>query len=47
MVLYINQDTPIHSGVVWSEEVGGLRLGSDEMARLYDDLGVGAPIEVR
>jgi hypothetical protein len=47
MVLYLNQDTPIHGGIVWSEEVGGLRLDVDELTRLYTEVGVGAPIEIR
>jgi hypothetical protein len=46
-VLYVDKETPIHSGPVWSAEVGGVRLGSADLSRMYYSLDVGAPIEVR
>jgi hypothetical protein len=46
-VVFINKDTPIYSGPIWTEEIGGVRLSDDEMSRLYYRMEVGVPIEVR
>jgi hypothetical protein len=46
-VVFINKDTPIFSGPIWTDEIGGVRLNDTEMSRLYYRVEVGAPIEVR
>ncbi|MCO6431680.1 MAG: L,D-transpeptidase [Deltaproteobacteria bacterium] len=45
--IFINKDTPIHCGPVWSEEVGGIRIPEPEMAKIYNQLQVGSVIEVK
>lgn len=46
-VLYLNETTPIHSGPIWSDEVGGVRMTENDLAKLYNALDIGATIEVR
>ena len=46
-VLYLDKDTPIHSGPVWSRDIGGLRVDDNNLSKMYYLLNVGAPIEVR
>jgi len=45
--LYLNDQTPIHSGPVWLKEIGGLRLKQQEMEQLYSMVNVGTRVEVR
>ena len=45
--IFIDQDTPIHSGPVWTKEVGGVQLSEPDISRLYYKLEVGAPIEIK
>ncbi len=45
--LYLNDQTPIHSGPVWLREIGGLRLKRSEMDQLYSLVTVGTRVEVR
>ncbi len=45
--LYLNNQSPIHSGPVWLDEIGGLRLKSSDMAILYSLVTVGTRVEVR
>lgn len=47
MALYLDKDTPIHSGAVWASDVGGLRMEEADLSRLYYSLPVGAPIEIK
>lgn len=46
-VLFLNETTPIHSGPIWSDEVGGVRMTESDLAKLYNALEIGATIEVR
>ena len=46
-VLYLTKEIPIHSGPVWSEDVGGVKLDDMSMTKMYYMLPVGATIEVR
>ncbi|MBX7136669.1 MAG: L,D-transpeptidase [Oligoflexia bacterium] len=46
-VLYIDKDTPIHSGPIWLDEIGGVRMSEEDLSRIYYRLPVGAPIEVK
>ena len=45
-VLFVDKDTPIHSGPFGSEEIGGIRLEEDDISRLYYQLELGATIRV-
>lgn len=41
------QQIAIHSGPAWNQEVGGIRVSRDDMARLFARIDVGTRIEVR
>lgn len=45
--LFITKDTPIHSGPVWTSEIGGVQINDNDLAKIYYLLPIGAPIEVR
>jgi hypothetical protein len=45
--IYLNDQTPIHSGPIWMREIGGLRLNASAMNELYSMVQVGARVEVR
>jgi hypothetical protein len=45
--LFLDGQTPIHDGPVWSDEIGGIKLDSEAMTALFDALQVGSRIEVR
>lgn len=45
--LFLNDQTPIHSGPVWLREIGGLRVKSTAMEQLYSMVTVGTRVEVR
>jgi hypothetical protein len=45
--LYLNDQTPIHSGPVWLREIGGVRIKGSDMAQLYSLIPVGTRVEVR
>jgi hypothetical protein len=46
-VIYLNDQTPIHSGPVWLKEIGGMRLNKHEIDQLYSMVSVGTRVEVR
>lgn len=45
--LFLNDQTPLHSGPVGSTEIGGLRLNPSDMAQLFELVQVGTAVEVR
>lgn len=45
--LYLNDQTPIHSGPVWLGEIGGVRIKESEMQELFSLISVGTRVEVR
>lgn len=45
--LYPTTTFPIHCGPVWSDDVGGLRISSNDLSSIYYMLPVGAPIVVK
>lgn len=45
--IFIDKQIAIHSGPVWTEEIGGLRVSEEDMARLFESLPIGAKIQVR
>ncbi len=45
--IFLNDSTPIHSGPVWMEEIGGIRLNTDQMEQIFSMVTVGTRVEVR
>ncbi len=45
--VFLNNRIPIHSGPVWLEEIGGLKVRSSDMSALYAMLDVGTRVEIR
>lgn len=45
--LFLNDQTPIHSGPVWLKEIGGVRVKSSAMSEIYSMVQVGTRVEVR
>jgi len=45
--IFLDSQTPLHSGPVWREEIGGVKIDESEMARLFEIIDVGTRIEVR
>jgi hypothetical protein len=45
--LFLDQGRVIHSGPVWNDDVGGIKLSSQDMAMLFEVVAVGATVEVR
>jgi len=45
--LFLNNQTPIHSGPVWMQEIGGLRVEPKEMTQLFSMVSVGTRVEIR
>lgn len=46
-VLYVDKNTPIHSGPIWNPEIGGVRLNDSDISKLYYSVEVGSAVEVR
>ena len=46
MALFLDNQTPIHSGSLWTAEVGGARVNEDAISEMYQHLGLGAQIHV-
>ena len=47
LALYPTTTFPIHCGPVWNDDVGGLRLSTQELTAIYEALPVGAAIVVK
>lgn len=45
--IFLNKDTPIHSGPMFVDEIGGIRLSESDMSKIYYQLQVGSIIEVK
>lgn len=45
--IFLNDHTPIHSGPVWMQEIGGIRLSPAEMRQVFSTVTVGTRVEVR
>lgn len=44
--MFLDKDTPLHAGVVWTDDVGGIRVEENDLARLYYSLDVGSTVKV-
>ena len=45
--LFFDKQVAVHSGPVWNDEIGGVKLSSEDMAKLFETVGIGTQIEVR
>ena len=45
--LFLTQNIAIHSGPIWNDDVGGVKLSSADMALLFKVIGLGTKVEVR
>lgn len=45
--IFLNKDTPIHSGPVYTEEIGGIRLKEADLSKIFYQLQVGSIIDVK
>lgn len=45
--IFLDREIPIHSGPVWTEEIGGLRVSEADMAKIFDAIAIGGKVEVR
>lgn len=45
--IFLDREIPIHAGPVWTEEIGGLRVSEEDMARIFDAVAIGGRVEVR
>lgn len=46
-VLFIDKNTRIHSGPLWSNEIGGIKLSDQDLSRIYYQLDLGSVVEVK
>lgn len=42
--LFLDNDTIMHDGELWTSEVGGIRLKEQELAKLFTQIDVGTPV---
>lgn len=45
--VFLDQDTPIHNGPIWREEIGGVRVDDQGIQAIFAALPVGAVVEIR
>ena len=45
--IFLDKNTAIHSGPVWTDEVGGVKVSKEDMARIFQAVTVGTKVEVR
>lgn len=45
--IFPSTNFPIHSGPIWSNDVGGLRISKGDLSSIYFTLPVGAPVVVK
>jgi len=45
--LFFDKQLAIHSGPVWNDEIGGVKLSRDDMNKVFETVSVGTKIEVR
>lgn len=44
--LFLDEGRAIHSGPVWNDDVGGIKISAQDMALIFEAVSVGAPVEV-
>lgn len=45
--IFLNKDTPIHSGPVYTDEIGGIRMKESDLSKIFYQLQVGSIIDVK
>ena len=45
--LFFDKQLAVHSGPVWSDEIGGVKLSREDMNTVFETVSVGTAIEVR
>lgn len=45
--VFLDGDVTIHSGALWTDDVGGIRLSESDMAKTYYSIAIGSSLEVR
>jgi hypothetical protein len=45
--IFLDKQTALHSGPVWSGDIGGIRMEENDLSRIYYRLEVGSVVEVR
>lgn len=45
-VIYLDDQTPIHSGPLWLREIGGVRIAPEYMQALYEQIQVGTFVQI-
>lgn len=45
--IFLDKNIAIHSGPIWTDEIGGVKLSAEDMSRLFDAVSVGTKVEVR
>jgi hypothetical protein len=45
--LFFDKQAAIHSGPVWNDEIGGVKLSQEDMTRLFGTVAIGTQVEVR
>ena len=45
--LFFDKQVAIHSGPVWNDEIGGVKLSSEDMAQLFETVALGTQVEVK
>jgi hypothetical protein len=46
-VIFLNEELPVHSGPIWSEDIGGIQVSEKELSRIYYSVNAGASVEVQ
>ena len=45
--LFLAKDLPLHSGPVWTSEIGGVQVADGDLSKIFYLLPIGAPVEIR
>lgn len=45
--IFLDKDTPLHTGPIWSAEVGGVKVESGAFGHIYEQLDVGSKVEIK
>ena len=45
--LVLDKQIAIHTGPVWTDEIGGIKVSNEDMARLFETVTIGTKVEIR
>lgn len=46
-VIFLDKETPIHSGPIWADDIGGVRVEENDLSKIFYLLKSGAAVEVK